>query len=152
MSGLGWTNVVGSTTCNEVPEGQPRCFRTTTVDGSPPEEDFARNQGCLPLDSGADCETSPYGNPGKQWCCPTGWPREPGAGPLQPGEFPPAPPGLMSKLQFWKQYWWFWALAVGVPATAILGYLYLRDEGYIGGGYPAFGEYDFDDIDRWSDV
>ena len=131
MQGLGFTRVAGGTPCDEVPEGEPFCFRTTTVDGNPPEQRFARNQGCLPLSSGANCNTSPYGNPGSQWCCPPGWPREPGAGPLQPGEFPPAPPGIMNKIQFWGQYWWFWALVAGIPVAGYLGYQFLKDEGYI---------------------
>jgi hypothetical protein len=38
----------------------------------------------------------------------------------------------MNKLQFWKQYWWFWALAAGIPVVGYLGYRYLQDEGYIG--------------------
>ena len=38
----------------------------------------------------------------------------------------------MNKIQFWGQYWWFWALVAGVPAVAYLGYRYLEDEGYIG--------------------
>lgn len=132
LTGLGFTRVEGRPICDEVTNGQQFCFRnTTTVDGHPPEERFAINQGCLPLRSGAQCETSPYGNPGNKFCCPSGWPREPGSGPLQPGEFPPSPPGVGNKITFWSQYWWFWALVAGVPVAGYLGYRYLQDAGYI---------------------
>jgi len=141
MQGLGFTAIAGGAgraTCDEVPDGEQFCFRTTTVDGQAPEQVFARNQGCLPLSSGARCETTPYGNPGLKWCCPPGWPRSSGAGPLRAGEFPPAPPGLGNKLRFYVQYWWFWALALGVPVAGYLGYQYLKDEGYLGGDEELF--------------
>ena len=149
MKGLGWT-AVEAATCNEIQGGHPVCFRNTTIGRNPPEQDFARNQGCLPLDSGARCETSPYGNPGIQWCCPEGWPRESGSGPLQPGEFPPAPPGVMNKIQFWKQYWWFWVLASGIPVAGYFGYQYLKDEGYIGGS-PKFAVLEDVEVGGWGD-
>ena len=131
MRGLGWTRIEDRPTCDEVPSGQQFCFRAQTVDGNPPEQIFAQNQGCLPLRTGARCETSSE-NEGLKWCCPPGWPREPGSEPLHPGQFPPSPPGVMNKIKFWGQYWWFWALVAGVPAVAYLGYRYLEDEGYIG--------------------
>lgn len=143
MRGLGWTGVTGNvTSCDEIqPDGHRICFRTTTVDGHPPEERFARNQGCIPLQSAASCRTSPYNNPGKQYCCPKDWPRAPGSPAPQPGEFPPAPPGLMNKIEFYRQYWWFWALLAGVPVVGFLGYQYLKDEGYVGGP-PAFAGFE----------
>ncbi len=132
MQGLGFSRVAERPVCDTVPDGEQYCFRTTTVAGRGPEQTFARNQGCLQLPSGPSCETSPYGNPGKTWCCPPNWPRDASAGPLRAGEFPPAPPGVMNKLKFWSQYWWFWGLALGVPAAGYLGYRYLEDAGYLG--------------------
>ena len=71
MQGLGWTRVPERPGCSEVPGGEQICFRTTEVEGSPPEQDFARERGCAPMSLA--CETSPYGNPGLTWCCPSGW-------------------------------------------------------------------------------
>lgn len=143
MQGFGWSPVVDRPSCQEIPNGHQVCFRTETVDGYGPEQQFARNQGCIP--SGGACNTSPHGNVGNIWCCPEGWPREPGSGPLQPGEFPPSPPGVMNKIQFWSQYWWFYALAMGVPAVGYLGYRYLKQEGYI--GEPEDQDFYMDDIE-----
>jgi len=132
---LGWTNVRGGSTCIEVPDGEQRCFRTTTVqgpDGTPygPEQTFAMKQGCV--QSGASCMTSPYQNPGNIWCCPPGWPRSPGAGPLRPGEAPPAPPGLQNKFTFYSQYWWFWAIALATPVVGYLAYGTLTNKELLG--------------------
>lgn len=145
MQGLGWSQVVGRPSCQEVPNGHQVCFRTETVEGYGPEQQFARNQGCVP--SGGSCTTSPHGNVGNIWCCPEGWPREPGSGPLQPGEFPPAPPGVMNKIQFWSQYWWFYALAAGVPTVAYLGYRYLKQEGYLGEPEPEDQGFFMEDVE-----
>ena len=52
----------------------------------------------------------------------------------------------MNKIQFWGQYWWFWALVAGVPVAGYLGYRYLQDEGYV--GTPAEEDfYGFDDVE-----
>lgn len=124
---LGWSDVRGGGTCTEVPNGEQRCFRTGTDRGYGPEQAFAARQGCVR--SGADCLTSPAQYQGNIWCCPEGWPREPGAGPLLPGEFPPAPPGLDKKFAFYSQYWWFWAFVVAVPMVGYFGYKTLnRDQ------------------------
>jgi hypothetical protein len=124
---LGWSDVRGGGTCNEVPNGEQRCFRTEPVRGYGPEQAFAIRQGCVK--SGAACHTSPAQNIGNIWCCPPGWPREPGAGPLLPGEHPPAPPGLKNMFAFYSQYWWFWAILLGVPVVGYLGYKTLsRDQ------------------------
>jgi hypothetical protein len=44
----------------------------------------------------------------------------------------------MNKLKFWSQYWWFWALVLGIPTAGYLGYRYLEDEGYLGAREPEF--------------
>lgn len=98
-AGLGFTNWRTSPgdTCDQLMGGQQRCFRTTTVPGDcpahggqcPPEQNFARAQGCVPR--GERCSTS-YGHPGLVWCCPPGWPLQPGSPSLEPGEQPPRPP------------------------------------------------------------
>lgn len=129
---LGWSDVRGGGTCTEVPNGEQRCFRTERFEGPDGtiyghEQTFAARQGCLP--SGENCLTSPSQNPGNIWCCPPDWPRSPGAGPLRPGEAPPAPPGLMNKFTFYSQYWWFWAIIAAVPVVGYLGYKTLtRDQ------------------------
>jgi hypothetical protein len=90
-SGLGWSNWRSSPgdPCDAMPNGQQRCFRTTTVDGQPPEQAFAAAQGCVR--QGTQCSTT-AGNPGLVWCCPPGWPIGPGGPPIEPGEQPPRPP------------------------------------------------------------
>lgn len=123
MYGLGWSDVVGHPTCPDYPGYEQRCFRTTTVDGQPPEQDFARAQGCAPI--GQPCSTSPAGNPGLVWCCPPGWPRPPGSAPLEPGQTPPAPPappGVGRWLQQSSSQWWFWVGALGLAGLAFFGY------------------------------
>jgi len=121
-SGLGWTNLPGNPTCPDYPGYEQRCFRTTTVDGSPPEQDFAAAQGCVA--NNTPCSTT-SNNPGNVWCCPPGWPRPPGSPPLQPGESPPAPPAAPGVARWFQQsvrQWWFWTGAVGLAAVAFFGY------------------------------
>jgi hypothetical protein len=132
---LGWSDVRGGGTCNEVPDGEQRCFRNTAVTGPDgidygSEEPFARRQGCVP--SGEDCHTSPAQNPGKIWCCPPGWPRTAEDGLALPGQYPPAPPGLMNKFNFYSQYWWFWAIMLAVPVVGYLGYKTFNREKFMG--------------------
>jgi len=138
---LGWSDVRGHGTCTEVPNGEQRCFRTEEVhdpeDGTvyPPEQNFAIRQGCVKCVSrsgDAGCFTSPAQNPGNIWCCPPKWPRAPGAPDLLPGEFPPAPPGLTNKFNFYSQYWWFWAILAAIPLVGYLGYKTFNREKFMG--------------------
>lgn len=120
-TGMGFTNWRTSPgdPCSQVSGGQQRCFRTTTVDGHLPEQDFARVQGCVPR--GEACSTS-YGNPGLVWCCPPGWPLQPGSPPLDPGEQPPeAPivsPAMMQMLP------WLAVAGAAVAGAAGFGFWY----------------------------
>jgi hypothetical protein len=95
--GMGWSNWRDSPgdSCDQVPDGQQRCFRTTAVNGQPNEQSFARSQGCVLR--GDQCSTSD-GNPGNVWCCPPGWPIGPGAPPLEPRESPPVASSMMQAL------------------------------------------------------
>ena len=127
LKALGWSDVRGGGTCLEVPGGEQRCFRTGIVRGFGPEQTFATRQGCVKINN-TSCFTSPSHNEGNIWCCPPGWPKAPGDT-RQPGEFPPAPPGLSNKFVFYSQYWWFWAMAFAVPVVGYLGYKTLtRDQ------------------------
>jgi hypothetical protein len=118
-SGMGFTNWRSSPgdPCSEVSNGQQRCFRTTTVDGRPPEQDFAAANGCVSRRE--VCSTS-YGNPGIVWCCPPGWPLQPGSPPLEPGEEPPAASGQGSSLITAA------VPALGLAALAAAGYFYWK--------------------------
>ena len=125
--GMGWSDLPGAQRCDLVPNGEQRCFRTTTVDGRPPEQNFAASSGCLPLD--VDCQTSPAGNPGLTWCCPPGWPIPPGAPPQEPGEMPPEPPMMSRARVFARRN----KAMLGLTALAIGGvgyFFWRRREGY----------------------
>lgn len=119
--GLGWSDVVGNPTCPDYPGYQQRCFTTAVVDGRPAEQDFAREQGCVAMNS--PCSTSHGNNPGSVWCCAPGWPRAPRPAELKEGESevppaPPPPPGF----QRWVREWWFWGIVGGVGAIAFFGW------------------------------
>lgn len=116
--GLGFTNWRTSPgdPCSEVRNGQQRCFRTTTVDGQPPEQEFAAAQGCLSRQE--PCSTS-AGNPGIVWCCPPGWPLQPGSPPLEPGEAPPPSTGGMNVTTIA-------AAVVGAAALGVAGYFFWK--------------------------
>lgn len=143
---LGFSDVVGHPTCPDYPGYQQRCFTTVAVDGRPAEQDFARAQGCVSINS--PCSTSPGNNPGSIWCCAPGWPRPPGSPPLQSGEAPPPTPSLPG-IQTWIRQWWFWGLVGGAGAAAFFGWKLWQAGHQVGGsqteeegweGYDEFAE------------
>ena len=118
-TGLGFTNWRTSPgdPCSEISGGQQRCFRTTEVNGQAAEQEFAAVQGCLSRQE--PCNTS-YGNPCIVWCCPPGWPLQPGSPPLEPGERPPEQPTEASSLLRVV------APVVGVAALGAAGFFYWK--------------------------
>lgn len=131
-SGLGFTNWRTSPgdPCSEVSGGQQRCFRTTTVAGDcpqhggqcPPEQEFAAAQGCISRRE--PCSTS-AGNPGIVWCCPPGWPLQPGSPPLGPGERPPQAPVVPASVARYAP----WVVAVAAAGGAL--WYYMRQKGRV---------------------
>ena len=115
---LGFSDVVGNPACPDYPGYQQRCFTTGTVNDQPPEQGFARAQGCVLR--GGPCTTT-GGNQGNVWCCAPGWPRPPGSAPLQPGEAPPVPPPPPG-IQRWVREGWFWGLVGGIGVAGFFGW------------------------------
>jgi len=116
-SGLGFSDVVGHPTCPDYPGYQQRCFTTVAVNGQPDEQNYARSQGCVAINT--PCTTSPGGNQGSVWCCAPGWPHTPVPGEIPPTPpTPPPPPGF----QTWIRQWWFWGLVGGAGAAAFFGW------------------------------
>lgn len=117
-TGLGFTNWRTSPgdPCSEISGGQQRCFRTTEVDGQPAEQEFAAAQGCVSRRE--PCNTT-YGNPGIVWCCPPGWPLQPGSPPLGPGEQPP----LTSVVSAGVLRFAPWVVAVAAAGGALWYYM-----------------------------
>jgi hypothetical protein len=141
-SSLGFSDVVGHPTCPDYPGYQQRCFTTVAVDGRPAEQEYARSQGCVAMNS--PCTTSPGGNQGSIWCCAPGWPHVPVPGetpPIPPA--PPPPPGF----QTWIRQWWFWGLVGGVGAAAFFGWKLWQSGHQVGGsqteeeGWESYNEF-----------
>ena len=77
MGALGWSPVAGRPSCSEAVGGSRVCFREA-------ESSWASSRGCRPIYemgcrqpdgtmSRYPCCNTTAGNPGFQWCCPSGW-------------------------------------------------------------------------------